>query len=87
MPALNTIQKVAFRTSNRVFVGLPLCTQVPRPNFPVFLSLFNLGRNPDWMDFNIQNGLNIVNGGLFLQRFPAFLAPQVLLRFLHQHLS
>lgn len=38
------------------------------------------------MDFNIQNGLDIINGGLVLQRFPAFLAPQVLLGSLHQYL-
>jgi len=55
--ALDTVLKVVFRTTNRVFVGLPLC------------------RDPEWMKLNLQNAVDLMSGGVFLQYFPKFLEP------------
>ena len=41
--ALSNIQKVVCRTSNRAFVGLPLCEPCGRPLF--FVSCFNYSRS------------------------------------------
>ncbi|KAF9236824.1 cytochrome P450 [Melanogaster broomeanus] len=59
MLALDTVQKVMCRTSNRGFVGFPLC------------------RNPDWIKLNIHFIMDVLKAGVFIGRFPHFLAPLV----------
>ncbi|KIJ13840.1 hypothetical protein PAXINDRAFT_80216 [Paxillus involutus ATCC 200175] len=59
VPALQTVQKVVSRASNRIFVGLPL------------------GRNPDWMDLNVQFSVDVIKRGVLIGRFPKVLAPLV----------
>ena len=72
VPALSSTQKIVCRTTNRVFVGLPLC--VPPPLHFVFISCV-LGRDPEWIDLNIQYTIDIMKGGAVLGLFPNFLKP------------
>jgi hypothetical protein len=63
VPALSSVQKVVCRTSNRVFVGLPLCEPSSLPF--VFISCA-LGRDTDWIDLNIQYTIDVMRGGAVL---------------------
>ena len=70
-----SVQKVVCRTSNRVFVSLPLC-EGPRdlPSLS-FLTLIVLGRDPDWIDLNIQYTLDVFRGAAIIRLFPDSLKP------------
>jgi hypothetical protein len=72
VPALSSVQKVVCRTSNRVFVGLPLC----EPSFLPFVFIScPLGRDTDWIDLNVQYTIDVMKGGAVLRLFPDFLKP------------
>ena len=76
VPALSAIRKVVCRTSNRLFVGLPLCMQL------FYLSVFVVelgmtGRDPDWINLNLRYTLDVVGGAKAIRSFPSFLAPYV----------
>ena len=73
IPALDVIQRVVCRTTNRVFVGLPLCMLSAYFLFPWFLSSIALGRNPDWIDLNIRYTVNVIKGGIITGLFPRFM--------------
>ncbi|KAH7906708.1 cytochrome P450 [Hygrophoropsis aurantiaca] len=85
VPALDTAMKVICRTSNRLFVGLPLCMYSSSPPLPLrFTAKFRLppfrssaGRNADWMDLNIEFTVDVLKGGIIINMFPEFLAPLV----------
>ena len=72
VPALSSAQKVVCRTTNRVFVGLPLCE--PSPLSFAFISCA-LGRDPEWIDLNIQYTIDVMTGGAVLGLFPDLLKP------------
>ena len=73
MTALSVIEKIVCRSSNRVFVGLPLCMFTTRRLFSLYLSLITLGRNPDWIDLNITGAFDMVAGGTIISVFPKFM--------------
>ena len=73
VPALNVIQRVVCRTSNRIFVGLPLCMLLGYLLFPSFLSSVTLGRNSDWIDLNIRYTVDVIKGGVITGLFPKFM--------------
>ena len=71
--ALSTIEKVICRTSNRVFVGLPLCTLPARFFFPrSLITAIVQGRDPDWIDLNIRCTMDAIKGGIVIGLFPKF---------------
>ena len=61
--------------SNRVFVGLPLC-EPPVTSVSTRFNL-NLGRDPDWIDLNIEHTLYVIKGAMIVRQFPTFLKPYV----------
>ncbi|KAF9067154.1 cytochrome P450 [Rhodocollybia butyracea] len=65
VPMLSTIMRIVSRTSNRYFVGLPLCMSFTCHSF---ISIDNL---------NITFTVDAVTGGTTLQRYPGFLKPLV----------
>ena len=75
MPALSSAQKVTCRTINRAFVGLPLCESFHGLHFLRFSLILLSGRDPDWIDLNIQYIFNVVKGGAIIRLFPTFLKP------------
>ena len=64
--------KVVCRASNRVFVGLPLCTWLLSLEYYV---LSFAGRNSDYVDLNVQFTADVVKTGYILRMFPDFLKP------------
>ena len=71
------MREIVCRTSNRVFVGLPLCTSVALldDNFSSFVSCS--GRNADWIDLNSRFALDVMKDATFLHMFPKALVPWV----------
>ena len=69
------MRTVICRMSNRLFVGLPLC-ESPVTSVSTRFNL-NLGRDPDWMDINIEHSLYVIKGAVIVRQFPAFLKPYV----------
>ena len=53
-----------------------------------FLSILSLlipsplGRDPDWVNLNIEFGLDLVKEAAILSLFPKFIAPQVVVTYL-----
>lgn len=76
IPALRTVMKIVCRTSNRLFVGLPLCMYF-------FFSLYKclnqniLGRNPDYRALNEEFTISVFKGGYIINLFPNILKPSV----------
>ena len=67
--------KIVCRTSNRVFVGLPLCEyDVIQEAFVLYMP-FLLGRDPDYRQLNEQFTINVVIGARIINLFPKFLRP------------
>jgi hypothetical protein len=64
--------KVVCRASNRVFVGLPLCTWLLSLQYYV---LSFAGRNPDYVDLNVQFTMDVIKTGFILRMVPAFFRP------------
>ena len=72
---MDTMMKVVGRTSNRIFVGLPLCTWLPFITLILFLSFALAGRNPDYVDLNVKFTVDVIKTGMILNMFPNFLKP------------
>ena len=64
--------KVVCRASNRVFVGLPLCTWLL--SLECYVLSF-AGRNSDFVDLNVRFAIDVVKMGLILRMVPDFLKP------------
>ena len=75
VPALGVIKKIVCRTTNRAFVGLPLCMLPVHLLFPSFLSSITLGRNSDWIDLNTRYTLDLVKSGVIIALFPKSVRP------------
>ena len=73
VPALGIIKKIVCRTTNRAFVGLPLCMLPVHLLFPSFLSSTALGRDSDWIDLNVQFTLDLIKCGVIIGLFPKFM--------------
>jgi hypothetical protein len=69
---MDTAMKVVCRASNRVFVGLPLCTWLLSLQYYV---LSFAGRNPDYVDLNVQFTMDVIKTGFILRMVPAFFRP------------
>jgi len=72
--------KIVCRTSNRLFVGLPLCkSSVYKSGGTIGRNLrsFEPGRNPDYMELNQQFTIDVVGRGQVINMFPNFLKPWV----------
>jgi hypothetical protein len=64
--------KVVCRASNRILVGLPLCT------WPLSLEYYVLsfaGRDSDFVDLNVQFTIDIIKTAFILRMVPNFLKP------------
>ena len=71
------MREIVCRISNRVFVGLPLCTSLALldDNFLSFVSCS--GRNADWIDLNSRFAIDVMKDATFLNMFPKALVPWV----------
>ena len=69
---MDTMMKVVCRASNRIFVGLPLCTCLLSFEYYV-LSL--AGRNSDYVDLNVQFTIDVLKTAFILRMVPGFLKP------------
>jgi hypothetical protein len=54
---MDKLMKVVCQASNRIFVGLPLCTWLLSPEYYV---LSYEGRNSDFVDLNVQYTVDVV---------------------------
>ncbi|TFY79744.1 hypothetical protein EWM64_g4273 [Hericium alpestre] len=75
VPAYATVMKIVARTSNRIFVGLPLCTRL-------YMNALNsaklhLGRDPEWLKLNMDYTVDVIKGAQILSRFPEFMKPLI----------
>ena len=64
--------KVVCRASNRIFVGLPLCTWLLSLEY---YALTFIGRNKDFVDLNVQFTIDVIKTAFILQMVPTFLKP------------
>ena len=64
--------KVVGRASNRIFVGLPLCTWLL--SFKYYVLNF-AGRSSDYVDLNVQFTIDVIKTAFILRMVPAFLKP------------
>jgi hypothetical protein len=67
------LMKVICRASNRTFVGLPLCTLL-LINF-AFSRSSSAGRDPDFMELNMNYTVEVFVVGTVLRLFPSFMRP------------
>ena len=72
-----SVQTIVCRVTNRLFVGLPLCKGFRYLSSRPFFTSVVLGRDPDWIDLNIQYALCVSKGSLILRLFPTLLKPCV----------
>ena len=64
--------KVVCRASNRIFVGLPLCTWLLSLDYYV---LSFAGRNSEFVGLNVQFTLDVLKTAFILRVIPEFLKP------------
>ena len=82
VPVMDTMMKVVCRASNRIFVGLPLCTCLSIISLFFFgeycvLTSF-AGRDSDFVDLNVNFTIDVIKTAFILQMVPPFLKPQVM---------
>lgn len=83
VPVYEAILDIVCRSSNRTFVGLPLCEWPAHLYFFVYIRTkrtndgFLGGRDPDYMELNINFTMDVVKAGFMINRFPNFLKPYV----------
>ena len=73
--ALGAIRKVVCRTSNRLFVRLPLCMPIFSLCWSCFTPLGMTGRDTNWMNLNLRYTLDVVGAANAIRGFLGFLAP------------
>ena len=69
---MDKIMKVVCRASNRMFVGLPLCMWLLSLKY---CTLSFEGRDPDFVDLNVQYTVDVVKTATILRMLPNFLKP------------
>lgn len=68
--------QVVCRTSNRLFVGLPLCGYCNRPVSQNVLRVdISTGRDPDYIKLNIQFTIEVAMAAQGINLFPDLLKP------------
>ena len=70
---MDAMMKVVCRASNRIFVGLPLCTWLLLLKYYYVLSF--AGRDKDFVDINVKFTVDVVKTAFILRLFPDFLKP------------
>jgi hypothetical protein len=69
---MDTMMKIVCRASNRIFVGLPLCTWLLSLDYYV---LSFAGRNSDYVNLNVQFTVDVIKTAFILRMVPGFLKP------------
>ena len=79
VPVVDTIQRVVCATTNRVFVGTPMCAR--KPSDPSFHSInvnwFLIGRDKDYQTVNLTFTINVSKFAAIISMFPRPLKPCV----------
>ena len=75
--AYQTVMDIVSRTSNRVFVGAPLCMFII-PLTKRRLLMFPKGHDPEYLALNVKFTVDASAGGRIVMKFPDFLKPYVL---------
>lgn len=73
MPVASTVQRIVSRSSNRLFVGLPLCEPFDETMIVWFIPFS--GRDPEYRDLNVAFTMDIVKAGVILNALPQFTRP------------
>jgi len=63
------------RASNPIFIGAPLCQSLPLFDMHKTFNNYGTGRNPGFMDLNINFTFALIKAGGILRCFPPFLRP------------
>ena len=71
--AMQTSQMVVARASNRVFVGLPLCTFADSYQFVCHIGNVGEGRKGEWLDLAIRVTLEVIWNKNIINLFPSCL--------------
>ena len=79
VPVVETIQRVVCATTNRVFVGTPLCAQkLSDPSFhSINVNRCLTGRDRDYQTLNLNFAVNVVKFATIISMFPKPLKPYV----------
>jgi hypothetical protein len=79
VPFPETISRVICRTSNRIFVGVPLCPQSFSGSTPLasFIHIFFSGRDRDYQNLNLAFAVHFIKIIRIISWFPEFLKPCV----------
>ena len=66
---------IVCRANNCTFVGAPLCPSLPLFDIHKIFNKYGTGRNPDYMDLNINFAVAAAKAAAVLRYFPRFLKP------------
>ena len=72
MRVMDKMMKIVCRASNRMFVGLPLCTWLLSLEY--YLLNF-VGRDSDFVDLNVRYTIDVVKTATIRRMCPDFLKP------------
>jgi hypothetical protein len=78
VPAMNTMLRIVCRVSNRLFVGLPLCTFDHYRLVDYLRSLANdlpTGRDPDYLDMSMTFTVDVMKTATIVNLVPQVLQP------------
>jgi hypothetical protein len=71
---MESMLRVVCRTSNRFFVDLPLCENIP--GVPrQYNDGFPIGRDPDYLQLSMQFTIDVMKTAVLLNFFPPILRP------------
>ena len=74
VPMYKTSMPIVARTTNRTFVGLPLC-EPRRIALGSMLTKILPGRDPDYIELNIQFTIDVTITAGLINIFPDFMKP------------
>lgn len=77
VPLLETLRTIVSQTSNRIFVGAPACESRNLSSLPFILIEIATGRDPDYVQLNIDFTVHAVTASIILNLVPKFLHPYV----------
>jgi hypothetical protein len=87
VPVVETMQRVICATTNRVFVGTPLCARnLSAPSIQSISYQSQIGRDPDYQSLNVNFAVNVVKFGTIISMFPKPLKPYVTMSY-HEPVS
>ena len=82
VPILESLQRIICRATNRIFVGVPLCSSFSGSTITSAACVdiyFFPGRDYDYQTLNLSFAINVVKFGLIIGMFPEPLKPFVVL--------